>query len=304
VTLRHLPLPLMASVLGLGGLGLMWRQAATALGVPGLIGEVVLALMTLVFVTLTTAHAVRLARHSELVRTEFRSPILAPFFSIFAIGGLMVAGAGTPYWPAASRLLWEVSVIAQLGLGGVLLARWLRGEADPAMMAPPLIIPFVAAILAAVFGPPLGHPEVAWAMLGLGLIFWLVLQALLLHRLLGGPPLPPALRPSIMILLAPPSVGAVALLLIEGRVGPMALGLAGLASLYAMALLLTVRHMTESGFSLVWWSFTFPCCAYAILLMMLVPGVLAWIALAAATLVVLGVAWGTVRHLMMARPRP
>ena len=303
MTLRHLPLPLMASVLGLGGLGLMWRQAATSLGVPGWIGEAVLAVMVLDFVLLAALHAIRLVRHFDVVRHEFESPILAPFFSIFAIGGLMVAGAATPYWPAAARLLWEVSVIAQLILGAVLLARWLRGAADPAMMAPPLIIPFVAAILAAVFGPPLGHPEVAWAMLGLGLIFWIVLQALLLHRLLAGPRLPPALRPSIVIFLAPPSVGAVALMLLEGRTGPLALGLAGLATLFAMALALMPRHMTESGFSLVWWSFTFPCCAYAILLMMLVPGVLAWTALAAASLVVLGVSWGTVR-LLIATSRP
>jgi len=288
----------MASVLGLGGLGLMWRQAAATLGAPGWIGEVVLALMALDFIVLTGLHGARLARHFDVMRSEFESPVLAPFFSIFAIGGLMVAGAATPYAPGAARLLWEASVIAQLGLGAVLLSRWLRGEADPAMMAPPLIIPFVAAILAAVFGPPLGHPEVAWAMLGLGLIFWLLLQTLLLHRLLAGPALPPALRPSIMILLAPPSVAAVALMLLEGRLGPTALGLAGLATLYAMALVLMAGHMMASGFSLVWWSFTFPCCAYAILLIMLVGGALGWIALAVATLVVLGVSAGTVRHLL------
>ncbi len=303
MTLRHLPLPLMASVLGLGGLGLMWRQAAATLGVPGFIGEAVLALMVLDFIGLSLLHAARLIRHFDVVRHEFESPVLAPFFSIFAIGGLMVSGATTPYWPLFAQHLWEASVVAQLILGAVLLSRWLRGEAGPDMMAPPLIIPFVAAILAAVFGPPLGHPTVAWAMLGIGLIFWMLLQTLLLHRLLAGPPLPPALRPSIMILLAPPSVAAVALLLLEGRLGPMALGLAGLATLYAMALVLMVRHMTQSGFSLVWWSFTFPCCAFAILLMMAVGGLLAWIGLAVATLVVLGVSWGTLRH-MMATPGP
>ena len=298
MTLRGLPLPLMASVLGLGGLGLMWREAGTSLGAPSWIGELVLVLMAVDFLGLTALHGLRLARHPDIVRQEFASPVLVPFFSIFAIGGLMLAGAATPYAPAAARLVWEISVIIQVLLGAALLARWLRGEADPAMMAPPLIIPFVAAILAAVFGPPLGHRDIAWAMLGLGIVFWMVLQTLLLHRLLAGPPLPPALRPSITILLAPPSVAAVALLLLEGSAGPLQWGLAGLATLYALALALMVRHMTHSGFSLVWWSFTFPCCAYAILLMMLVGGALAWLALAVSTLVVLGVLWGTVRHMV------
>lgn len=303
MTLRHLPLPLMASVLGLGGLGFMWRQAAASLGVPGWIGEVVLLLMALDFMGLAALHAWRAMLHADVVREEFASPVLAPFFSIFAIGGLMVAGAITPYAPGTARLLWEAAVIGQLALGAVLLARWLRGAAEPAMLAPPLIIPFVAALLAAVFGPPLGHAGLSWAMLGIGVVFWLVLQTLLLHRLLAGPPLPPALRPSLAILLAPPSVGAVALLLLEGRPGPVEWGLAGLATLFALALALMVRHMTESGFSLVWWSFSFPCCAYAILLMLLVGGVLAWLALAFATLVVLAVLWGTIRH-FMATARP
>ena len=293
-------MPLMASVLGLGGAGLMWRQAADTLRAPWWIGETLLALMAIVFVGLTVLHAAKMVRHFDVVRHEFSSPVLAPFFSIFAIGGLMVAGAATPYLPAAARLLWEVSVVAQLALGAVLLSRWMRGEADAAMMAPPLIIPFVAAILAAVFGPPLGHPSLAWAMLGIGLAFWVVLQTLLLHRLMAGPPLAPAMRPSLTILLAPPSVGAVALLLLEGSVGPWALGLAGLATLYAMALALMARHMTASGFSLVWWSFTFPSCAFAILLMLLVGGAVAWLALAVVSLVVAGVAAGTLRHLLRA----
>ena len=58
--------------------------------------------------------------------------------------------------------------------------------------------------------------------------------------------------------------------------------------------------MTASGFSLVWWSFTFPSCAFAILLMLLVGGAVAWLALAVVSLVVAGVAAGTLRHLLRA----
>ncbi len=305
--LRDLPIPLLGSVLGLGGLGLMWRVAAETLGLPGWIGEAVLALMTLNFLALTALHAWRAGLYPEVVRVEFASPGLAPFFSIFSIGGLLVAAAMTPYWPSPARLLWEASVILQLGLAAVLLSRWLRGEADPALMAPPLIIPFVANILAALFGGPLGHPELSWAMLGLGLLFWVPLQTLLLHRLLAGPALPPAMRPSVMILLAPPSVLALALPVLEGHLSPVALGFAGLATLYAAALALMLRHMTAAGFALSWWGFTFPACAYAALLMQLLPGRMGWagtvfaaIALAIATVIVLRVAWGTL-HLVLQR---
>ncbi len=303
--MRHLPLPLLGSVLGLGGLGLMWRVAARELGMPGWIGEIALGLMSLIFVALTALHGLRAARHPGDVRAEFANPALAPFFSIFSIGGLLVAATMTPYWPALARLLWEVSVIIQLALGAILLSRWLRGAADPALMAPPLIIPFVATILAALFGGPLGHPELSWAMLGIGLLFWLPLQTLLLHRLLAGPPLPLAMRPSVMILLAPPSVLALALIALEGQVGPGALACAGLATLLAAALALMAGHMTQAGFGLAWWSFTFPACAYAVVLMEVLPARLGWagiaisaVALAVASAIVLRVCWGTCRLAM------
>ena len=300
MSLLALPLPLLGSVLGLGGLGLMWRVAATTLGMPGWIGETILALMTLDFALLVALHALRALRHPATIRAEFSSPALAPFFSIFSIGGLLVAAALTPHWPAAARLLWEASVLLQLALAAVLLSRWLRGEADPALLAPPLIIPFVASLLAALTGAPLDHPDISWAMLGIGLLFWLPLQTLLLHRLLVGPTLPPPLRPTVMILLAPPSVLALALLSLEGQAGPAALACAGLATLVAAALALKLTHMAAAGFSLAWWSFTFPACAYAVLLMQLLPARMGWggvaiagVALALATGIVFRVSWGT-----------
>jgi tellurite resistance protein len=40
--LHHLPLPLFAAPMGIGGLGLAWRQAAHGLGAPAAIGEALL----------------------------------------------------------------------------------------------------------------------------------------------------------------------------------------------------------------------------------------------------------------------
>jgi tellurite resistance protein len=258
--------------------------------------------MSLIFVLLVVLNGLRALRHPEALRAEFANPALAPFFSVFSIGGLLVAATMTPYWSASARLVWEISVVIQLALAAILLSRWLRGAADPALMAPPLIIPFVANILAALFGQPLGHPELAWAMLGIGLLFWLPLQTLLLHRLLAGPPLPPPLRPSVMILLAPPSVLALALIVLEGQVGPTALACAGLATLFAAALALMAGHMVQAGFALSWWSFTFPACAYAVVLMEVLPDrmggagiAISALALTVASGIVLRVCWGTCR---------
>ena len=47
--------------------------------------------MTLDFALLVALHALRALRHPATIRAEFSSPALAPFFSIFSIGGLLVA---------------------------------------------------------------------------------------------------------------------------------------------------------------------------------------------------------------------
>lgn len=101
-------------------------------------------------------------------------------------------------------------------------------------------------------------------MFGAALFSWLAIESVLLHRLYTGEPLPPPLRPTLGIQLAPPAVGAVSYLAVGGSAGDMfAHALIGYAVLQALLLLRMARWIAEAAFAPSYWAFTFGAVALA-----------------------------------------
>jgi tellurite resistance protein len=292
--IAHLPLPLLAMPMGLGGVGLAWRQAAQTLGAPALVGEALLALTALVWLVVVGLQALRALHHRPALRAELAHPVRMAFAAAPTIGLMILSAAAYPHAPGLGAALWCIAVILHLLVAMLLLRRVLGGRAEAAMLAPPLLIPLVGNILAPALGARMGFLDASWMMFGVGLLLWLMVMPLLLHRMIAGPKLPPALFPSVAIMLAPPAVGALALVALTGSTGGPALALTGVALLVAAVLLSLAAEFAEVPFSLVSWSFTFPSAAFAILVMVEgFPPALCWLALAVASAVTFWVAWRT-----------
>ena len=262
--LQHLPLPLFAAPMGVGGLGMAWREAARGLGAPGMIGEALLLLAALLWLALLVLHAVRGARHPEALLADLRHPVRASFAGAVTIGVMIIAGALAPYDPALAADVWLVGVVGHLGMAVWTVRGLLGAPKQAAVLTPPLLIPLVGNILAPVFGATLGFPLLNWMLFGIGAALWVMLQPLLLGRLIMGPPLPGPLRPTLAIFLAPPAVGALALAGLTGEFGPAPLACLGLALLVAAVLLTLVGEFARGPFALSWWGWTFPSTALAI----------------------------------------
>ncbi len=261
--LAHLPLALFSTPLGIGGLGLSWREAAQGLGAPALIGEALLLLGALIWVLVAALHLGRTARHPGAMAADLRHPVRAAFAGAATISLMISAGALGPYAPEAAGSLWLVAVA-----GHVLVAIWtvrglIEAPREPAALTPPMILPLVGNILAPIFGARLGFPELSWMMFGLGLLLWVMLQPLLLLRVATGPTLPPRLRPTLGIFLAPPAVGALALASLTDGFGPGPLAALGLAVFFAGVLLSIAPGLMRTPFAMSWWGVTFPSAAFA-----------------------------------------
>jgi tellurite resistance protein len=293
-TLAFLPLPLLAMPMGFGGVGLAWRQAAQTLAAPALVGEVLLALTFVVWLGIVVAQAGRWWRYPDAFAQEAANPVRLAFLAAPTIGLMIVSAAAWPYSARLGTTLWAIAVPLHLLVAMLLLRRVLLGRADAAMLAPPLLIPFVGNILAPALGARMGFLDASWMMFGVGLLLWLIMMPLLLNRFFAGPRLPPPLLPSVAIFLAPPAVGALALVALTGQAGGASLSLTGLALLIAAVLLSMTRHFAALPFSIVWWSFTFPAAAFAILVMVEdFHPLLCWAALGIATGITGYVAWRT-----------
>jgi tellurite resistance protein len=298
--LAHLPLPLLVLPMGLGGAGLAWRQATESLGAPALVGEGLLLLTALAWALLVGFQFLRGLRHPDAMLAEARHPVRVAFAAGPTIGLMILSTAAFPYSPTLGAALWCIAVPLHLVVAMLLLRRLLAGRGEAAMLAPPLLIPFVGSILAPAFGVRMGFVDASWMMFGVGLVMWLVLLPLLLNRLLVGPPLPGPMRPSLAIFLAPPAVGALALLELTGGGGAqahgVALALVGVALLVAATLLSLAREFAATPFSLSWWGVTFPSAAFAVMLMSFgFHPLIGWLALALNTALTTWVAWRTWR---------
>jgi tellurite resistance protein len=293
-SLAHLPLPLLAAPMGLGGVGLAWRQAGVSFGAPAAIGEAVLALTALVWLTVVGLQGLRALRHTDAFLAELRHPVRVAFAAAPTVGLLILSAAAWPHAPALGGAIWGIAAALHLLVAMLILRRVVAGRGEAAMLAPPLLIPFVGNILAPAFGASMGFVDASWMMFGVGLVLWLAVLPLLLHRLLAGPPIPPPLKPTLAILVAPPAVGALALIGLTGGAGGASLALAGVALLFAAVLLSLAAEIARVPFSLAWWGTTFPSAAFAVMVMAEgFPSVFGWAALLLTTGLTGWTAWRT-----------
>ncbi len=304
--LAHVPAPLFAAVMGLAGLGLAWRRAHEALGWPQAVGEALLALSAAVFAALVLLYAAKLVRFPAEVRAEFAHPVRVNFFPAMSISLLLMAIAALPYGRGLAEPLWLAGAVLHLGFAVAVIRRWIVHPYQIQQINPAWFIPVVGNIIVPIAGVPLGYAEVAWLFFAVGLVFWLVLFAIVLYRIIFHDPLPGRLIPTLVIMLAPPAIGLSAWLALNGGVLD-ALGrtLFGVALFLTLVLATLTRLFARVPFAVSWWAFTFPSAAMAIAALRyheLVPGtptlILAAILLLAASAIIALVTVRTVGALL------
>lgn len=292
-----------AVVMGLTGLALAWHRAVPLMGeTAGALAIVVGALGGAVFAVLLAAFAWRAWRHPEAWHEDRQHPVRHTFVAALPVAAMLVAtvavaltGAG----PAAAALWWAGSV-AQVAATWWVVSRWWARPAWPSV-TPALFIPVVGNVLAPLAGVPLGAEAWSAAQFGIGLLFWPVVLTLVVVRLAVQGPWPERLKPTAFIVIAPPAVVATAALQLGAPpvVAWMGWGMAMFGFAWAAT---QARAIAQLPFGLMHWALSFPLAALAgLTLRLATPGsplaVLGPVLLALASLVILGLAFATVRGL-------
>lgn len=294
-------------VMGLSGLALAWQRATPFMGELAAAGALVLgAIAATVFVLLAVLSLLRWQRYPQALADDLKHPVRHAFVaavpvSLILLATVAVALAGPN---ALANALWWLGCGLQLLVTVWVLGRWLapgKGLAWPAI-TPVLFIPVVGNVLAPLAGVPLGHAAWSAAQLGIGLLLWPVLLALLAVRIGTTGLWPERLLPTTFITIAPPAVIGLAL----AQLGAPALlvwGLWGVALFFALWSAQLLRRSVSQPFGLPFWGLSFPLAALATLALHLAVGAapafqtLATLLLALATLVVAALALATVKGL-------
>ncbi len=305
--LKHLAPGWYAMVMGLTGLSLAWHAAAPLLGEGAGAGAVVIgALAALVFVALAVAGAWRLHRHPEAWVEDLRHPVRHVFVAAMPISLILLATAALAAGLQGLVIegLWWLGALSQMSVTAWVLSRWWRGGGSAASLwpglTPALFIPIVGNVLVPLAGVPLGRPEWSAAQFGIGLLFWPVVQVLLMVRVAHQGLWPDRLLPTNFIFIAPPAVVGLSLL----RFGVPTLvvwALWGAALFTLLWVLPLLRRIAAQPFGMPHWGMSFPLAALTALTLRLAPsGPLATVGialLAATSLLIAALTLATLRGL-------
>jgi tellurite resistance protein len=267
-TLSYLPVGLFGAVMGLTGLALAWRHAHQAFGAPAVLGQATGAIAVITFVVLAVAYGIKAAAGWSTVRAEFSHPVGGNLFGTPLISLLLLPFLLADFSLALARLAWVLGAVGMTVFAWTIVTRWLSVRHTPAQVAPAWIVPVVGML-----DIPLAAPVLHWDGLhgvmvfglAVGLFFALPLLAMLLSRLITEDPLPPALQPSLLILMAPFAVGYSAYTTTFGQVDAFAQGLVMIMLFLLPVLLARLVHLPAcSPFRVAWWAASFPLAASAV----------------------------------------
>lgn len=263
-SLRHLPVNLFASVMGIAGLAAAWGQVSHQFGASPVIHESIGGLAVVLFAVLCLAYAGKALRFPQAVRDEFRHPIAGNFFGTIAIATLLVSSVIAPVSAPASQILWSLGAAMTIALSFAIVSRMLRGKVDAGHAVPAWLIPGVATLDITVAG---GTLPMAWARelnlfsMAVGTMVALVFFTMIVSRLIHHhEKLAAEMVPSLMILVAPFAVGFLAYTSFFQRVDAFAAMLFYFGLFVFLALVVKVFRRGVP-FGAGWWALSFPIAA-------------------------------------------
>ena len=266
--LDYLPVGLFGSVMGLTGLSVAWRLAQAQYGTPGWVAPGIAGAAVLAFAALVIGYGIKLATAPNAVRAEFRHPIAGNLFGTVLISLLLLPIVVAPYVRPLAQALWIAGAAGMVLFAWFIVSRWMSDRQQVAHATPAWIIPVVGLLDVPLALPSLGLPPMHGLMvfaLAVGLFFAVPLFTLVFSRLVFEPPMPDALRPSLLILVAPFAVGYSAYMVTAGQTDLFAEALYMLMLFLLAVLLGQLRYLPACcPFRVSWWAVSFPLAASSI----------------------------------------
>lgn len=264
--LEHFHITFFASVMGLAGLTLALHTAELYLGMSHVLSTASLVLTVADFVVIALLYIMKALRHPSAMAGEWKHPVKLAFFPAVSISLLLIATAMRPVSMDAARVIWIVGAALQAGLTLAVISGWIGHRPfQPVHISPAWFIPAVGNVVAPVAGVSLGYVELSWMFFATGLIFWVILLTLVMNRLIFHDPLPARLLPTLVILIAPPAVGMLAWLQLNGgQLDAFARILYYAAIAFTGIVAVQAPGFAKLPFALSWWALSFPVAALTI----------------------------------------
>ena len=245
-----IPAAFFGIVLGLAGLGGAWRAAHQVWQTPAIVGEALMALAAIVWLLVSFLFILKWIYAWEEALDEAQDPVQCCYIGLAGVATMLIAAAALGYSRLVAEVLFGIGALFTLAFAAWRTGALWYGEREQSTNTPVLYLPAVAGgFVTATVASALGYPEWGQLAFGVGLFSWLAIESVLLHRLYTATSLTAPLRPTLGIQLAPPAVGAVAYLSVNG--GNPDLIAHALIGYALMQLLIMLRFVTLDNAAIV-----------------------------------------------------
>ena len=263
--LENFPISFFSVIMGLSGLAIAWGKAQSIFGFDFHINTILVGITSLVFIILLVLYAIKIVKYAPSVAKELAHPVKLSFFPSISISFLLLSIAYLDVNMAISRPLWMIGIALHLPFTLYIINKWMHHEHFKVNhINPAWFIPAVGNMLVPIAGMVHGYADISWFFFSIGFMFWVVLMTIFFNRVLFHNPMDAHLLPTLFILIAPPAVGFIAYMRLNGGIDNFA------QFLYFSALFLTLLLFSQANrfirlpFFLSWWAYTFPLAAITI----------------------------------------
>jgi tellurite resistance protein len=263
--LENFPISFFSIIMGLSGLAIAWGKAQSVLGFDYHINTALVGITSLVFVILLVLYGVKIFKYPSSVASELAHPVKLSFFPSISISFLLLSIAYLDVNKDVSRILWMVGIALHLPFTLYIINTWMHREHFKVNhINPAWFIPAVGNMLVPIAGVVHGYIDISWFFFSIGFMFWVVLMTIFFNRVLFHNPMDDHLLPTLFILIAPPAVGFIAYMRLNGGMDNLTHFLYFSALFLTILLLSQARRFIRLPFFLSWWAYTFPLAAITI----------------------------------------
>lgn len=264
--LAYLPASFFGMVMGLTGLSIAFIKLSGFYSSFTLVSQISLIVSAVIMVLLLSAYLYKTLRFTTEVRAELKHPIKMNFIPTISISLLLLSiGLHLFGLDTSSFYLWSIGTAIQISLTYWVLYNWVHHDFfTPEHSNPAWFIPIVGNIIVPIAGVHHAPMELNWFFFSVGIIFWIIVKAILVNRIIFHAPMPEKLIPTLFIFIAPPAVGFIAYIALNQELNQFAMVLYYFGLAMTLLMIVSVHKFFKLNFALSWWAFTFPVAAMII----------------------------------------
>lgn len=258
--LQYFPVMMFAVIMGFSGISLAYKKASEVLLLPEIIYQTLSYITVCIAVIIALLYVIKLIRFPKEVQKEIKHPIKVNFFAAISISMLLISTLFHEYENIAFPLF-----IIGTGLHAFFafytISYWLNKNIELTHSNPAWFIPVVGNIIVPIAGDGFANIYILDFFFSFGIFFWIILTAILFNRIIFHGMLAQKFLPTLAIFIAPPSVGMLSYLKLQGTYDMFAVILFNVALAFGFILLALIKNFYKIKFFISWWAFTFPMAA-------------------------------------------